>query len=65
MPISHPVTPYDAHTLAFTMARPLRNAGGDNFEEACDALVARKRLAGVARTCDPEALERFRAEGHL
>jgi len=39
--------------------------GGDNFEEACDALAARKRLSGVERRADPQQLEMWVTEGHL
>ena len=39
--------------------------GGENYEEACDALSSRKRLTGVERRADPEALEAWMVEGHL
>jgi hypothetical protein len=39
--------------------------GGDNFLEACDALAARKRLAGVERRVPAETLEAWIQQGHL
>jgi hypothetical protein len=39
--------------------------GGSNTEEAIAALAARKRLAGVERVADAEALERWVEQGHL
>ena len=37
--------------------------GGDNVEEACDLLAARKRLSGVGRKTSPEMLERWIQQG--
>ena len=39
--------------------------GGNNYMEGCDALAARKRLAGVERRPEPEQLEAWTNEGHL
>jgi len=39
--------------------------GGDNYQEASDALAARKRLGGVGRVADVEALEKFVETGSL
>ena len=39
--------------------------GGNNFLEACDALAARKRLAGVERRVPEEQLEAWVEQGHL
>lgn len=39
--------------------------GGENYQEACDGLAARKRLAGVGRQADPEVLERWITNGNL
>lgn len=39
--------------------------GGDNYEEACHALVMRKRLSGVGRQVEPESLEGWVTTGHL
>jgi len=39
--------------------------GGDNYEEACHALASRKRLAGVERSPDPAALQKWIEVGHL
>jgi len=39
--------------------------GGDNYLEACDALAARKRLAGVARSPSEADVEQWTLQGHL
>jgi hypothetical protein len=39
--------------------------GGENYLEACSALEARKRLAGVGRTVDAAMLEAWMTEGRL
>ena len=39
--------------------------GGDNYEEACDTLRSRLRLAGVERVVYPDTLEYWMQQGHL
>ena len=39
--------------------------GGENYDEAVATLAARKRLAGVERKADVEALARWVEQGHL
>jgi hypothetical protein len=39
--------------------------GGDNFQEAVDALAARKRLGGVERRADADVVEKYVGEGAL
>lgn len=39
--------------------------GGSNYLEACDLLAARKRLAGVERRAEADALERFIVDGRI